>query len=437
MLLHKCPEGKNTQDKVKMKIFKMSAAVIILLALAFLCERIIVIAAKNQTNKIEYAEINHMRYGLLSIDTWKEQISGIVLQEVDKLEFNKTHEQELKKTLERQLNVLIDKVDRRMEQANKGTAKGWVKQKFIDTFVNIDDIKKGIPQYADAMIKEMKKPQAQGKIKDLLKDKITHYINQTFDTQDMSQVNRILLRVGAFSVEDANSKLTRDIKYNYDKIANVAIIMIILAIIIFLLPLIQRKEPLPAFLYISMVVCLLILLIAGVTTPMIDMEAKLSQMSFVLLDHSINFENQVLFFQTKSVLDVFWIMITHETLQMKAVGILMVVFSIVFPVFKLLSSVVYYYNYRNLRKNKIIEFFVLKSGKWSMADVMVVAIFMAYIGFNGIITSQFGKLKTASPELVILTTNGTSLQPGYYIFFTYAVLALFLSVYLARIPKHE
>ena len=43
----------------------------------------------------------------------------------------------------------------------------------------------------------------------------------------------------------------------------------------------------------------------------------------------------------------------------------------------------------------MVRFFVLKSGKWSMADVMVVAIFMAYIGFNGIITSQFGQFSSA------------------------------------------
>ena len=80
----------------------------------------------------------------------------------------------------------------------------------------------------------------------------------------------------------------------------------------------------------------------------------------------------------------------------------------------------------------MIKFFVLKSGKWSMADVMVVAIFMAYIGFNGIITSQFGKLKSAAHEVVILTTNGTSLQPGYYLFLTYTLLALFLSGFLIK-----
>jgi hypothetical protein len=70
-----------------------------------------------------------------------------------------------------------------------------------------------------------------------------------------------------------------------------------------------------------------------------------------------------------------------------------------------------------------------------MADVMVVAIFMAYIGFNGIITSQFGQLSSAGQELVILTTNGTSLQPGYYLFLTYTLLALFLSGFLSRKPQ--
>ena len=70
-----------------------------------------------------------------------------------------------------------------------------------------------------------------------------------------------------------------------------------------------------------------------------------------------------------------------------------------------------------------------------MADVMVVAIFMAYIGFNGVIADQLGHLNSASEKMVLLTTNGTSLQPGYYLFLTYTLLALFLSELLTR--KHH
>ncbi len=69
-----------------------------------------------------------------------------------------------------------------------------------------------------------------------------------------------------------------------------------------------------------------------------------------------------------------------------------------------------------------------------MADVMVVAIFMAYIGFNGIINSELGDLQQAQQKVDLLTTNGTSLLPGYYLFFTYAVLAMFLASFLKSRP---
>lgn len=169
--------------------------------------------------------------------------------------------------------------------------------------------------------------------------------------------------------------------------------------------------------------------------PMIDMEAKIAHMSFVLFDHPITFNDQVLYFQSKSILDVFQIMITHKEIQMKLVGILVVGFSVIFPIIKMISSLAYYYNFKNSRKSKIIKFFVLKSGKWSMADVLVVAIFMAYIGFNGIINSQLGNISEFNaPDLEIISTNGTSLQPGYYLFLTYTLLAMFLSGFIRSRP---
>jgi hypothetical protein len=67
----------------------------------------------------------------------------------------------------------------------------------------------------------------------------------------------------------------------------------------------------------------------------------------------------------------------------------------------------------------------------------VVAIFMAYIGFNGIITSQFVKLSSSTPGLELLNTNGTSLQPGFYLFLTYTLLALFLSEFLVTLAERE
>ena len=185
--------------------------------------------------------------------------------------------------------------------------------------------------------------------------------------------------------------LDKDISARRFLIRNEAVLLAVLSIILFCWTVLSRQALTP-FRYILLIVSLVILLAAGVTTPMIDMEAKISRMGFVLLGHPIEFENQVLFFQSKSILDVFWILIPHNDLPMKFVGLLLMTFSILFPLLKLASLPAYYYDYRGARKNRAISFFAVKSGKWSMADVLVVAIFMAYIGFNGVITSQFKQL---------------------------------------------
>ena len=417
-----------------MKLLKFILALTIILASVILCHQIISNSISNQQNKNDYAELNHVKYGLFSVDEWKRQLTVILAEEINKLYLTRASERVLREHIEVQLNILIDKVDKKIREANTGTAEGWVKQAFINTFVSLEDIKKGIPEYADAIIHEMKKSKTRGQIKAMLNKRLKQYFDQTFATQDTAQLDRILLRTDSKDIESARIKLNTAISVKHDLIFKEAILLIILSAILFALAGFS-KRPLDSSQYILLVLSLIVLLTAGVTTPMIDMEAKISQMNFVLLGHPIHFENQVLYFQSKSILDVFWIMITHKDIEMKFVGLLLITFSIAFPLLKLSSSLGYYYNYHQARENAVIKFFVLKSGKWSMADVMVIAMFMAYIGFNGIITSQFGQLSSERQELVILTTNGTSLQPGYYLFLTYTLLALFLSGFLTKKPQ--
>ncbi|MGK0317790.1 MAG: putative paraquat-inducible protein A [Saprospiraceae bacterium] len=66
-------------------------------------------------------------------------------------------------------------------------------------------------------------------------------------------------------------------------------------------------------------------------------------------------------------------------------------FSIVVPFIKLVLSSAFLYS-NKIRNNKLAKGIIYHLGKWSMADVFVVAMFMAYIGFYGIITSQLGDI---------------------------------------------
>ncbi len=409
-----------------MKRFNLIISLVSVIAAAVLCGFFIFHSFSNQRDKTDRAVLSHVRYGLFSVEEWKKQLSVVLAGEINNLYLKRTTEREFRKRLEVLLDILIEKVYQRIKEANSKSTGGRVKQSLINKFIKLDDIKKGIPGYADAVMRELAKPKTKKQVKALLNEQLERAIDETFQEQDLSRIEAILERTGSPDVESARATLDRNISARRFLIRNEAVLLALLPIILFTWSVLSR-QPLSPALYILLLLSLVILLAASVTTPMIDMEAKISRMGFVLLGHPIQFENQVLYFQSKSILDVFWILITDKSLQMKFVGILLITFSILFPLLKLATLPAYYYDYRVARKSKLITFFAVKSAKWSMADVMVIAIFMAYIGFNGIITSQFKQLSAATQGLELMTTNGTSLQPGYYLFLTYILLSMFSS----------
>ncbi len=408
--------------------------ILFLLVSLVLSQQIISKSRVHQVKKHDLAELNNIKYGLFSINEWKNQISEIVEAEIGNMNLNET--KNLKPMVEAQLHSLIDTVDKRMREKNNKTFKGRFKQSLIHTFVDIKDIKEGVPKYADEIIKVMEKPKNKRKLKEALIDKVDEYFDKTFEEQDNTQVDKIIKKTSTQDTIEARTILEYEITNTQKLLEMLSQILMLIAICAFVIAGIS-KDALPSKEYIVLVSLLFVLLLTGVMTPMIDLEAKISEMSFVLFDHQVKFTNQVLYFQTKSVIDVFWIMFRHPDFEMKIVGILMVMFSVVFPITKLISSIAYYYNPWNTRENKWVQFFVLKSGKWSMTDVMIIAIFMAYIGFNGVMESQLGVLHEASEELVMLTTNGTKLQFGFYVFMTYAVLAMFLSEFLTKRQAYQ
>jgi uncharacterized paraquat-inducible protein A len=121
---------------------------------------------------------------------------------------------------------------------------------------------------------------------------------------------------------------------------------------------------------------------------------------------------------------------------MITVGLMVLAFSVVFPIAKLVSTALYSFRVRGLQENGLVRFFALKSSKWSMADVLVVALFMAYIGFDGVISTQLNQLSAAAAGMNVLTTNNTSLRAGFYLFLAFCIGGLVLAWALERENGH-
>lgn len=423
-----------------LKILSWARLALCLGLLAFLTSITVQIVERSvaqQVRKYDNADINHMKYGLFSVESWKRKIAQIVRQEIETFKIDDSSKEAIKKHIEGQLDILIDKVNEQITESNKESTNGWFRQRLMNMLVDVQDIKKGIPEYADSIVGKMTEDQTQAEFKKLIKKKIVSYINKTFEKQDTTYIDAIVARAGAKTQDEARDILGPMVVSENDKLHNLTWYLIAMAILLFAIAGYHRGRKMPAPYFFICLCALIVLLFAGVTCPMIDMEAKIDKFGFVLLGYNIEFLNQTVYFQSKSIIDVFWILITHAKTEMRVVGVLLILFSIIFPVLKLLFSIFYYYDIFGARKRWLMTAIVLKSGKWSMTDVQIVAIMMAYIGFNGMVTTQMEIVAGQVPEVDMISTNGTTLQIGFFIFLTYALLAIIFSWFISRRIKNE
>ena len=180
----------------------------------------------------------------------------------------------------------------------------------------------------------------------------------------------------------------------------------------------------PQFILVYIFIAFIFLLI-GLFLPMLNIDARISSLQFKLLGENLTFTDQILYYKSKSIMEMAMILLSQSQIKIILVGVLVLVFSILFPITKLISSI--YKLYKPKTKNKLMDFMIYKSGKWSMADVFVVAVFMSYIGFSGIISDQLSQLEKIKGQLNIFTTNHSELQHGFFFFSGFVLLSILIS----------
>jgi len=418
---------ENNPGRAHLKIVISTAA---LVAAVVLTIQYISLARQNQQLKTDLAEINHIRYGLLNADEWSNQLSTILSFKV--LEFKLTPESREKvvRNLENILYQLIDDVEGMMKSKTSGRLSG-VKSWFSGFNISLDPLRDSIPSYANQLLSELNKPENKAFLQQFLSDKLNALTASTYNLDPMDPLQALMKRYDCLDEDLCQELIREEIDLKERSIQLRVILIVVLVTLAFLVNLISKRK-LNHVQSTLLIIASFCLLLGGITTPMIDLEAKIDQLMLVLMGEKISFLNNIIFFQSKSITDVVRILMEEGTLAMIFVGVLVFTFSIIFPSLKLISSLLYSYRINGLREHWLIRFFVIKSGKWSMADVMVVAIFMAFIGFDGILGNQLDGLTESAKPVEIFTTNGTRLLEGFYLFLLFCISSLLLSEIITR-----
>lgn len=384
--------------------------------------------------KKDYSELNNITHGILSVNIWRDHLTNMVMNRIDEFEFTAEQEDTLVLQVENILTAGIDKGDSLIDLKQK-TLKGKLRKFAVRTLVPEEKIRALVPMFAQTIVDEIQKPENKEALKYVIKSKLQEYSDLTHADSEVA-VLRLDALFDKYEVADLKS-FNRKTSENLRELEALTyfhtyILLGMILPFVLLWWLLRMRKSLHTPLFIISVLFSLVLLFAGLTAPMIEIDARFQQVNFLLIGEQITFNDQVIFFQSKSILQVIGILFETGKVDSYFVGILILAFSIIFPIAKLISTQIYLAGNKNLRKNKVLKFFAFKSGKWSMADVYVIAVFMAYIGFQGILDHQLSNLNMETESLVSISTNRTSLQPGFIIFIGFVLFSLLLSTILKK-----
>ena len=107
------------------------------------------------------------------------------------------------------------------------------------------------------------------------------------------------------------------------------------------------------------------------------------------------------------------------------VAVLIALFSIAVPMLKATLMLFAYFKRHTNLESKLVSF-VSKISKWSMADVFVVAVFLAVLSTNHSESAQTERLKVFGFQIDLLISNETLSMVGYgfYYFAGYCILSM-------------
>lgn len=407
-----------------MKKYRTISLYILFAFTAFLMVKIYQGENRLNTFKADAIEIANVKYGLFNVDEWKSILADIITEKINDFDIDADNRQNIESRISTLLTTVIDQFEESYYQKNASSISGFFQGSIASLTGVFSRMKEDIPMFSEEIVNFINEEGNRDSIREYILLKLDEYTQSTFAEFDYTYRDNILVKYGISDANNASNVIGGLITQEQSSVSifknGILLIWIICFAFLFFIRRVQRAE-VYALLGISS-----IFLFAGIFIPMIEIDARINSLSFELLSTNIEFTNQVLFYKSKSIIDVVSIMLFQKRLDLIIVGFGIFAFSIFFPLLKLMSTA-YYIENKEIRSNKLVSFFVFRSGKWSMADVMVIAIFMAYIGFSGILTEQLTQLENLSPSLDIISTNESNLRTGFYLFSGYVLLSLMIS----------
>ncbi|MFZ0394093.1 MAG: paraquat-inducible protein A [Terracidiphilus sp.] len=404
---------------------RLAAGIVLLLPAIWFSWRTLDGLDRRRDLRTDLAELEHVRYGILSADQWRAIIGPILNAQVDKLDLG-AESKDLRPMIERSLNGLLDNIKAQMTAPKPANSHALSAPPMLVNMI-VNSLRPQVPEYTNIVLAELAKPQNQKAFKEAVRRVMTEAVNNTFSAVDMSTYSAILRRYGCASGPVCEELLGHRIKEADAQLKQDYLIVLGSAALGFILLTAGRRVLSRAAVAVLMLFSLT-MLVGGVASPMIEVEVRITSLNATLMGSPIQFQEQSLYYRSKTVLEVFQTLMEMHRPAMTLVAVLVMLFSVVFPALKMLALSASLLRPSLLRTSRVVRLLAFELSKWSMADVMALAIFMSFVAFNGVIESGMRDIGSVpAVQQLVIPTNSSEILPGYYLFVGFCVASIFLS----------
>lgn len=374
---------------------------------------------KTREYKEDLVELSKVKYGLFNVDEWKHILESILQKKIEEFNFEELPKEEIRKKIE----TLLYKITGDLKSSFY-EEKGLIPKTVANITGIFGKMENEVPDITNTIMAFVEKPENREAIRVFALQKLDDLTDSTFSQVNYVSYDAVIEKYGCYDKATTIEALDDHINASNAEARNYQIALFILAGLTGIILLFGRHFTKWEFFFLTLItICFLA---TGLLLPMIEIDARVSQMNFSLLGEPILFEDQILYYKNKSIMEVVEVMVFADRTDLIIVGGLVLLFSVLFPLAKLISSVLYMF-WERMRRSSFMKFIIFRTGKWSMADVMVLAIFMAFIGFSGILREQLQQIEIVSKNLELFTTNESRLQVGFFAFLSFAVLSLLVA----------
>lgn len=389
---------------------------------------------KVQHLKQEKAEVLNIKYGLLSLDEWKSKSFAAIESRINEFRLTGNNRRTLRPQINELLYNLLDEVEDVVRNQSSGVWYEDLFRGFIqDLVLDFNQLRSEVPYLTDRILDELGNNANQYEIKRMIIAKVRELLDLNAPRQDQAVRDHFFSTYDCSSYEECGQVLNQRIAPLEYSITATKPLLIGVAAVIGALFLLFGRYNATRFNIFSLVVLCFVFLAAGVYYPMLSIDARVLEFKFEILGMDVAFGEQVLFYKSKSVVDIVYLLLQDGQLDTLAVGGLILLFSVLFPLAKLILSLVVPRD----NAHPVTRYLTTKASKWSMADVFVVAIIMGFIGLRGIIGNQIGSLQSNNPFVELIATDYTSLNVGFTLFLLFCLLSLVLGNTVGHFVREE